>query len=250
MGSPAADLLRSTHVSYSKLQTYEQCPEKFKLQYLDGFDSKPSRAIQIGSVVHAVLAEYLESIQGHAEVFQPDVAELAGCIPAVCRQLREDGELLEWIEDTELLPYLRNFVKLMPRIDGRAIVSVEETMHTRIGSWVLKSILDLVLTNAKGEVHLIDFKTGKPEYVHEFQLRTYALPILGSPTYGVPGIKASYVFLKGSTLRSFRVSQADCDEIVSSVTTVIRRIEADDRFVGRVSSLCRWCGVRQYCSSC
>ena len=58
MRMSARELLRSTHLSYSKLQTYRQCPMRFRLEYLEECPTEPSLAIQLGLVVHAVIAHF------------------------------------------------------------------------------------------------------------------------------------------------------------------------------------------------
>jgi putative RecB family exonuclease len=245
----ASELFRSTHLSHSKLQTYVNCPRRFKLEYLDGCDSESSREIQLGSVVHALLADFLGQLQGKSQVVVPRLESLMPLLPGVCRTLRDEGELKESFSEREVSPLLIGFIKAMPRIDGRAIVHVEAKKRTRLGSLVLLSILDLVLRNERGEVHIIDFKTGNPKYVKEEQLQTYSLPILGSPQHDGSPVKLSYLFLRDGTVRSFQMQREECDAVVSRIMAIVRAIEADRKFEPKVNRLCDWCGVRRFCTA-
>lgn len=249
MPRTASELFRSTHLSHSKLQAYVKCPHRFKLEYLDGCESEPSREIQVGSVVHAVLARYLESIQGRPEVFRPAISDLLGALPGVCRALREQGEITYDVSESDVSALLGGFISAMPRIDGRAIVHVEAEKRTRLGSLVLRSILDLVLANERREVHLIDFKTGNPRYVNEEQLQTYSLPILGSPQHNGSPVKCSYLFLRDGSVRSFQMRRDECDAVVTRIMDIVRTIEADQMFEPNVTRLCDWCGVRRFCTA-
>jgi putative RecB family exonuclease len=245
----AAELLRSTHISYSKLHTYKQCPMRFKLEYLssDRRDSKPSLAMEVGILVHAIIEKYLRQIQGSTGVFHPTLDNLESIIDPVRRELRRTGQLEAKINRSRILPYLQNFTKLMPRIDGRAIRLVESVKRTRLGPWVLKSILDLVLVNAKGQQHVIDFKTGKPTYVRNAQLQSYCLPLMGDPSATAETISGSFVFLKTGTIRSLTVSRNGTQEIVDDLVQTTRAIENDKQFVAKPNRLCDWCGVRHRC---
>lgn len=249
MATSARELLRSTHLSYSKLQTYLKCPHRFKLEYLDKCRVEPSREIQLGSVVHAIIARYLLGIQGQARTFETNAAELVRLLPVVTKQLQGEGELSEKFGEDEVYSLLEGFADGMPRIDGRAIIHVESEKHTKLGGYVLKSILDLVLTDGRRQLHIIDFKTGKPQYVKDEQLRTYALPVLGSPDHGGSPVKLSYLFLRDGLVRSMMMTREECDGVVARIMEVVRTIEADETFRPKVTRLCDWCGVRHACSA-
>lgn len=245
----AAEFLRTTHVSYSKLQAYARCPHRFKLEYLDGCPSKPSKAMELGSVVHEVIARYLLGVQGLPRVCSPTVEELVALIRPTCAGLRERGDLQGWVDEEDVVGLLSGLPRLLPRVDGRAVTAVEATKHTKLGPWTLKAVLDLVLTNAHGQNHIIDFKTGKPKYVGDGQLRSYALPVLGSSDSQCDSVRLTYAFLRDVSLRSSQVSRRDCPEIVDDIVRQVRTIEADTKFQAQPGPLCRWCGVCRFCSS-
>lgn len=249
MPKTAAELLRSTHLSYSKLRTYLQCPHRFKLEYLDGCKSLPSREIQLGSVVHAMLAAYLEGIQGKPRMFEPELDDVLAHFESVCRSLKSEGELTERLSEGDVAEMIAGFTIAMPRIDGRSIMHVEAEKRTKLGSYQLLSILDLVLTNERRDIHIIDFKTGNPKYVEEEQLRTYSLPILGSTGHNGTPVKLSYVFLRDGTIRSSSMHPRECDALVKHILGIVRVIEADTDFEPNVTRLCDWCGVRGSCSA-
>jgi len=249
MALSAWDLLRSTHISYSKLHVYGQCPRRFKLEYLDDRRPEKSVALQLGSMVHAVIAHYLRDIQETQRRLQTDPEDLKRLIRKTRDELREKGEVTAPVSETDVGTLLRGFTRLLPHIDGRAIAAVEAEKLTRIGPWMLKSILDLVLRNSHGETHIIDFKTGKRRYVKGFQLRTYALPILGNRVANINHVRLTYAFLRERTLWSFHASRFECQGIVDSIIAQCRQIEADTTFKPRPTRLCDWCGVRGFCSA-
>ena len=50
---------RNEHLSFSRLQRYEQCPLSFKLHYIDKRQADPGVALRFGKAVHAVLETLL-----------------------------------------------------------------------------------------------------------------------------------------------------------------------------------------------
>ena len=243
----AAALLRSTYVSYSKLKTYSQCPMRFGLEYLDGCHVKPSKEMQIGSLVHAIVARYLKEIQGRSGGFEPTIGELRSLIESVSTQLLRRGEIGSHVDEHKVIRLLQRFPQILPRIDGRSIAGVEVTKDVKVGSWMLKSILDLVLTNSRGDVHIVDFKTGKPTYVDDLQLRIYALPILWAAGANIPGVRLTFAFLLDGSLRTIQMSRSECRDVEGWIVTQVGMIEADTIFKPKESYLCRWCGVRRSC---
>ena len=106
----ADELLRSTHLSYSKLQSYSQCPRRFKLEYLDQCPVQKSREIQLGSLVHAVLADYLRSIQGSPKLCLTSEEDLVARLPQVSHDLRERGELAINFSATDVVEFLTSWI--------------------------------------------------------------------------------------------------------------------------------------------
>jgi hypothetical protein len=205
--------------------------------------------MELGSAVHAVIARYLLGIQGLPRVCSPTLEELVSLVRPTCRELRERGNVQGRVDEDRVEDLLRGFPKLLPRIDGRAVVAVEATKHTKLGPWRLKAVLDLVLTNAQGQNHVIDFKTGKQEYVDDGQLRSYALPVLGATDSRCDSVRLTYAFLRNGRLRSSHVSRQDCPGIVTEIVQQVHAIEADGKFEARPGRLCGWCGVHHFCSS-
>ena len=45
----------NTHLSFSRLQRFEQCPLSFKLHYIDQRKAEPGVPLRFGKAIHAVL---------------------------------------------------------------------------------------------------------------------------------------------------------------------------------------------------
>ena len=52
-----------TRFSYSKLSAFDQCPLKFRYQYVQQVPSKTSPALFLGQIVHDTIAAYEKALQ-------------------------------------------------------------------------------------------------------------------------------------------------------------------------------------------
>lgn len=73
--------------SYSKLSTFEQCPYKYKLVYVDKHEIKgDSIATEVGTAIHAAEEEIGKSLMAHGS---PDYGAIASSIMALMPSLEE-----------------------------------------------------------------------------------------------------------------------------------------------------------------
>ena len=91
----------------------------------------------------------------------------------------------------------------------------------------------------------MDFKTGNPEYVNEFQIQMYALPILRE--IDSQPVELAYAFLKTGTMRKSSITRAEATHLIKNIMEQIRSIEADEEFPAQPNQACHYCGVRNIC---
>lgn len=242
----AKGLFQSEYISYSRLASYEQCPQRFKLQYLDRLPCPVGRAAQLGTLVHAVIADYLLELKEAGGKHRTDLGALERRIVPKCQELRLAGEITEQVDEDEASGLLEGFTLLMPEVDARAVDGVEVERDFVVSGYRCKAILDLVLRKADGRVTILDFKTGKPRYTKDLQLRFYALPFVGSPD--ASSVDAAFAFLRTGELTSVAVDREAAKETIEAVLRRVQVIEADREFEGDPGPLCSYCGVREHCA--
>lgn len=245
MYKTAIELFRSEYVSYSRLRSYNKCPQEFKLRYLDSIPCPSGRAAQLGSVVHSIIANYLQNVQSSKSLVQTDSCDLCEAIVPICKELREAGELTYFLPESEIETLLNGFAKLLPKIDSQSIVSIEAEKNFEISQYRFKAIIDLILCNAKDELTIIDFKTGKPEYVDDLQIQTYAIPLFRDTP--VPKIELIYAFLKSRELSKSIMTRKSVTVLGNELVNRVQCIENDKIFSPKLSYLCSFCGVRDHC---
>lgn len=169
-------------LSHSKLATFNSCPWKYKLKYIDKIKlSKPSIHAIFGTVTHKVIQEWLTVIYTKSEkegmkinfreLFKDYLKE------ELIKESEKEGinlkeyftkeQILDFYEGTiNLLYYLRKKRSSYFTLKGWELVGVEiplECEYEHNGKTILfGGFIDLILKNKKTNVYeIIDLKTSK-----------------------------------------------------------------------------------------
>jgi putative RecB family exonuclease len=131
---------RNTHLSYSRLARFEQCPLSFKLHYIDRIEGIPGPALLFGKAVHAVLERLLGDVitDERTGVLSEDRA-LELFAKAWASQGLSGVTLFK--EGRELL---RRFVLDQGVVDHRDVLAVEKQFCLDVGPFTLLGYIDRV----------------------------------------------------------------------------------------------------------
>jgi ATP-dependent exoDNAse (exonuclease V) beta subunit len=247
MFNNAEDLFKNEYISYSRLSSYDQCPYSFKLKYLQKKPTKSSRAADLGSAVHETIAVYLKECKNNGvPVIKPEVSDVKQRIDRALNLLHSNDDITNDFSEHEITPFLQSFCSMMPSIDSRSIHGIETEKNFTINGQKYKCIIDLLLCDSKGNYTLIDFKTGKPQYVSDLQIKLYALPLFSDNQ--VPPIHLIYAFLKFKETQRFVFSYDDALMHMKYMSKKVKQITQDADYFPSKSFLCRYCDVREYCT--
>ena len=225
---------------------FEQCPRRYRYQYVERLIQKYRRPwpwLTMGANVHAALAQFL-SVVPVAERTPATIEKLLRDKWRRSRQGFADAEQ-EREYGERALAQLRWFATTQP-VDVRPLM-IERFHEAPVGEkLVLRGKIDRVDRDEDGSLHVIDYKTGKvPENPDTFQLLQYAviLPrILDRPV-----TRASYLYLGGSEWRTFPIDPDDVDRTVGAVLSIAGRIERETEYPVIVGRLCRYCDFLDLC---
>lgn len=242
MKEPSSNLL--PHLSFTRIDRYLECPEQYRLYYLEGLRPKiPSASLLFGQTIHQALA-YHFSTKGNPTEYFTKVWEDLEKIPvrysgrATWASLGFTGQALlkKFIEDE--LPRLGD-VRASERAFELAIPNVDVPF---IG------VIDLVaLRDGKREV--VDFKTSSSSYAdHDValsdQLTAYSL---AEPEANAAAL---CVFVKTKEPRiewyASKRSGSQLTEFLQKAEYVAREITAR-HFYKRPGNHCSWCDFLPIC---
>ena len=200
--------------SNSSIKLYEQCPYKYKLQRIDGFQEPTGPAAERGKMIHAELETALLALPVYSEVteyWEPLINELKamGAQPEV-----ELGFTHDWVP----------------------------CAFTAGEVW-LRGVLDVLSLN-NNIAYVADWKTGK-ERDYEDQVKLYAVMVMAAyPEIEEVKLEILYVDLKKKVSYG-TIKRTDFEGLRDWITSRILKIEADDIYAPKPSFNCKWCHFRK-----
>jgi hypothetical protein len=200
--------MKPTRWSYSSLSTYEECPAKWRYEYIDGIRPPPSPAMERGTMLHSMCEKVL-----NGEMETPG-------------ELAQIGRVLERLKANEAKP------ERAWRLDS-------EWRPVDSGSWLI-GIIDVHFFK-DGALHVYDFKSGRSYPSHSKQLELYSL--IGLCTFPeVPRAEVGAIYIDTGKLQRRRtISRAEAPALLENWTGRARKMFADDELLATPGSGCYWC---------
>ncbi len=231
-------------LSYSSINTYETCPQKFKFQYEDRLPTSPSPALAFGDSLHQALHRF------HSRP-----------VP-VAPSLEELQEMLEsvWVRDgfsdpSEERMYLDHGRQVLAQYhrenasEYRIPAALEFRFTIEVEGVQLAGVIDRMDRLPGGGYEIIDYKTSRrlppqERIDRDLQLSIYALA--AKQVWGIePERLTLYYLLPGQRMSTTRTA-ADADELRRRIGTTAERIGAG-MFEPRENPLCDWCEFQALC---
>jgi len=233
--------------SVSRFGTYETCPKKFKLSYIDHIkiDGEPRLALERGSYVHRILE--------HNFNYDIDVK-----LNKVFNEEEKEKviKILKEFEVSELGIYIKNLIQVATLEEDFAFNNKLELVNFKDRNAWMRGSADVYHIckddNTKGII--IDYKTGKDKSEDEsfgiLQATVYAVYMfLKFPN--LLNVKASFVFIEHCTKKDIYFNREDFNSYIKEIFEKTIKIEKDTNFNESVSALCPYCDYNEteYCSS-
>jgi len=222
----AQKLFESEYVSYTRLNTFNQCQRKFFLTYLRGFrqqERDKTVATNHGSDFH----------QRSEDLFNENIGKTIGSLlsaPAVNRDSRLRQILQAESPDSVVLA---TELELRFKADGREFLGY----------------VDLAVERPDGMVTLIDAKTGNRQYQlyppDPLQLDIYSFPeLLLRPERKV---HLAYVLVDVGKVIRWSNGPENRNDVFARIQRSIERVEAESEFEPNFGPLCKYCHVESVC---
>jgi hypothetical protein len=237
--------------SFSKFDTYDRCPQAYKLTYIDKIPVIKSDALTVGGIVHQIIAAYIKHLTKTGRV--SDLEKLQ----QLTRQLGGAGphELYRDIEDIMSL-FANSFILNFP---GNILVEQEVAFDRQWQQvdWLdpkvfFRAKIDL-LVDTKEQAYIIDWKTDRsipsPSAVHSsVQLLTYAY-IASLLLPETEQFLIQFFYLHYNARPSRTLCRDEVSHIPALISAKANTIERERKFEPRLNPNCGWCGVRHHCTA-
>jgi DNA helicase-2/ATP-dependent DNA helicase PcrA len=243
-------------VSYSQINTYQECPKKYEYSYVLQIPSPPHASLSFGSTIHNTLRDFYTLLQRHK-----------GGLGITEEPSREDLlELFEknWISrgyDSKKheLERKESGVKSMNEYYDK-FFSIEQNPYKLEQSFTVRlpessfvgkiDRMDLVKQGEIPIVEIIDYKTGRlkdaTDIKNDLQLPLYC--IFAEQSLGVKVSKAKYIFIEEGKEVEVDISQERREKAKENVFEVIKSIQQRDFIATPNSFKCKYCDYNSICS--
>jgi hypothetical protein len=231
--------------SFSRLDLYGRCPWAYKTVHIDKIPRAESEALQTGTVMHQLVADYLDRLITLNQSTDWDWARGATPKEAVA-QLSEVIEMWERFYSTFTLPSALDAPGVEKRlafdVNWRPCEFFSEAAYFRM-------VIDFHFRQENLAV-IIDWKTNRviPDTVEkDLQLRTYGWGLKQALFPGIEEVLLRLHFLRYGREREVLLTPQDLAGVPEELKSRIEVIEADQTFTPNPGSFCGMCGVTAHC---
>jgi len=233
------------YLSYSQLETFKQCPLKYKYRYILSIPTLPSHSLSFGQTMHRTLRDWHRenlfsdtSLKRLLELYEGHFKENSeGYEGARHRQMRfEDGKKI-----------LDRYYKEHSKKLGEPLF-LEKKFTLNINGTKLVGSIDRVDKIGKEQYEIIDYKTGsdkKAKFVDkDDQLTIYALA--ARDVLGIMPRSLALYFLETGLKAETTRSKEQLDKSRKDIAKTIEDIKTSD-FPAKPSLLCKYCDFKDLC---
>ena len=249
------ELIPPPHLSVSSIQTFQQCPLKFKYSKIDGIQDKPNESSMMGNFVHDVLEDlYHQSPQERntqtAKAIAKQMWDEKWGIP-VTELVRDPDKIRTFRWNAwwciENLWELESPESILP-------LGIEHEVNTEIGGVRIKGFIDRFSSSPNSLMLTVtDYKTGKtPRKQYQgdkfFQLFVYS-KLLSHTGVGEADM-VELLYLKDGVRLKKKVTDTDTQQAVEVIQEVKSKIDTScstGDFPAITSVLCGWCSYKTIC---
>jgi len=243
------------NLSPSRASQFKTCPKQFKFANIDKIKEPTTEVQAKGTTVHQALEDLFD--------LKPDernTEKLHNLFREAWTKVRGNDEhhnLFSSVEEErewglDGLKLLNNYMSIE---DPTSFEPLERKRWVRgsIEDLNLRGILDRMDRNNKGELVIVDYKSGKaplskykePRF---FALKLYALLI--QKELGEMPSELKLIYLKNSTIHTLKVTQDSLDQVKIEVLEIwnnIKKAFESNEFPATKNTLCDWCYYKPIC---
>ena len=245
---PLRDDAGRLRLSFTRVDTFEQCPRRFRYQYVDGLPQAPAPQLSFGSSIHGAL-EWLYDRK------HPELPSLDDTLQALFDAWDSTGYAeVDRDEQVRAYAHARDVVSAFHgRVTAegfRLPAATEAWFELPVGEdIVVVGAIDRVDVDDDGQLHVVDYKTNRrarsrSQVRGSLQLAIYALAT--RELYGRLPATVALDFVVPGVRVEVPVTELDLDAVPARLISAAERIRAGED-TPTPNRLCDWCDFRAIC---
>ncbi len=248
-----------TVYSHSRLSTFEQCPHKFKLQYIDKVETEVEESIEafMGVRTHETLEKLYRDLQYQKT---NSLDDLLGFLRDEWEKNWNDSIVIvkkQYSKDNYLKmaeKFITDYYKHYEPFDQNRTIAIEERVMVTLdesGEYKLQGFIDRLAEADKGYYEIHDYKTNSrlplPEYIeNDRQLALYAIGVRDRYP-DAEDIRLVWHFLAFDKEIDSTRTDEELEQLKLETISLIDKVESCEDFSPNPSRLCDWCEFKPIC---
>lgn len=173
-----------SNLSYSQIDTFEQCPKKWTFKYVDKIDFEEKNiSLDYGSAVHKGLENAFIELKTNNKLSKDELLKLVQDLSTDYQWGDKNEELLSYaISDMNRLIAYEGFYE---RVKDKEIVGIEDEFNLKIPSMFngdpidinIKGYIDLIYRDDDGKLVVVDHKTSNKKFDKNKRRNNLQIPI-------------------------------------------------------------------------
>lgn len=237
----------NTHLSFSRLQRFEQCPLSFRLHYIDQRKAEPGVPLRFGKAVHAVLETLVREAVATRSTGPLSVAraiELWG--PEWAKANLVGLELF-----TQGVAILKQFVRDEGVLDPSTVLATEKEFRLEIGGFSVLGFIDRVNWIDEETVEVVDYKTNHQLFTRDevdasLQMSLYELAARQLWPWAKK-VRLTFWMLRHGLRQTTTRTADELEAAKAYVEAMGKQTETASEYPARLHSGCTYCDHRSAC---
>ena len=232
-------------LSFSRLDTFQQCPRKYRLRYLDKRKALRADSLEFGTILHEVLEAVLTDLIAArcwgavpGDVVEHHYREQWTKHGLTCRELWEEGERL-------LANWAARFGELQP---GR-VLAMEKPFRMQLAGYTMAGVIDRVDRIDDQTVRVIDYKTSRAWMLPDKSMQLAIYGTAARSLYGVERVQVAFDMLRHDQLVVCDLSPAMMDASAEWAHVLAEQLQQASEYAPRLNTFCHWCDYRAACTA-
>ena len=238
------------YLSYSQIETFNNCPLQYRYRYLQRIPVPPSAALTFGDTLHRTLRDFYQGLKQNQKLKEKDLlAILEGNWSSLGYASKAHEEKMKGQAQRMLKDFYQKFdYKLVPKdLEQPFIIKVSPDL--KVGGKI-----DRVDELKDGKLEIIDYKTGKTweqkELDKSLQMTVYALAATDKGIYDKKpeDLILTFYFLDSGQKKSTQRTKEQLEQVKKEIQGKAKEIQTS-LFEPKPGNLCDFCEYKLLCEA-